>query len=126
MKWIYILRIRTDVIELLPATFRTVTTVADAPGTWLLHCHVIDHQMAGMDALYRIQAPLGISNATTTTVEPLTLSKELVSKTAMNAPAAPKPPKAAPLLSLNEGRRGIQVDFMSFGLFFGLISLLIV
>jgi manganese oxidase len=26
----------------------------DAPGTWLYHCHVEDHMMNGMIALYRV------------------------------------------------------------------------
>ena len=28
----------TDVVELLPATFRTVYMQPDSPGTWLVHC----------------------------------------------------------------------------------------
>ncbi|KXS22220.1 Cupredoxin, partial [Gonapodya prolifera JEL478] len=31
---------RRDVVELLPATFRTVDMTANNPGTWLIHCHV--------------------------------------------------------------------------------------
>jgi hephaestin len=26
----------------------------DAPGIWMLHCHVDDHMMAGMGVLYRV------------------------------------------------------------------------
>jgi hephaestin len=28
--------------------------VPDDPGTWLFHCHVEDHMMAGMAALYQV------------------------------------------------------------------------
>ena len=44
----------TDVVELLPASMKTVTMVADNPGTWLYHCHVNDHIKAGMTTLYRV------------------------------------------------------------------------
>jgi FtsP/CotA-like multicopper oxidase with cupredoxin domain len=43
---------RTDVANLLPATMQ----VADAPGTWLFHCHVNDHILAGMQARYQVTA----------------------------------------------------------------------
>jgi hypothetical protein len=44
----------TDVVELLPASMVTVNMNADNPGTWLLHCHVLDHMEAGMTATYTI------------------------------------------------------------------------
>jgi FtsP/CotA-like multicopper oxidase with cupredoxin domain len=28
--------------------------VPDNPGIWLFHCHVEDHMMAGMSALYEV------------------------------------------------------------------------
>ena len=43
-----------DVIELLPASAKVADMVADNPGTWLLHCHVADHMMAGMYATYTV------------------------------------------------------------------------
>jgi FtsP/CotA-like multicopper oxidase with cupredoxin domain len=43
-----------DVIELGPASMKVGDMVADNPGTWLLHCHVGDHMMAGMYATYTI------------------------------------------------------------------------
>lgn len=46
---------RTDVIELLPASMKTVDMIADAPGTWLYHCHVNDHISAGMVGRYRVE-----------------------------------------------------------------------
>ena len=46
---------RTDVLELLPASMKTADMVPDAPGTWLLHCHVNDHIEAGMSTRYRIR-----------------------------------------------------------------------
>jgi FtsP/CotA-like multicopper oxidase with cupredoxin domain len=46
----------TDVIEVGPASMKVGDMVADNPGTWLLHCHVGDHMMAGMYATYTIAA----------------------------------------------------------------------
>ena len=45
---------RTDVIELLPASMKVFDMTADADGTWLFHCHVNDHIDAGMLALYKV------------------------------------------------------------------------
>jgi len=39
---------RTDVVELLPTSMKTVNMVAKNQGTWLYHCHVTDHITAGM------------------------------------------------------------------------------
>jgi len=46
---------RTDVLELLPASMKTADMVPDAPGIWLLHCHVNDHIAAGMSARYKVR-----------------------------------------------------------------------
>jgi FtsP/CotA-like multicopper oxidase with cupredoxin domain len=45
---------RTDVIELLPASMRTVDMLPDNPGSWMFHCHVNDHIAAGMGTLYEV------------------------------------------------------------------------
>ncbi len=45
---------RTDVAELLPASMLVADMVPDDPGTWLYHCHVNDHIIAGMLALYTV------------------------------------------------------------------------
>ena len=45
---------RTDVIELLPASMKVFDMTPDADGTWLFHCHVNDHISAGMLALYKV------------------------------------------------------------------------
>jgi FtsP/CotA-like multicopper oxidase with cupredoxin domain len=45
---------RTDVAELLPATMMMGDMQPDDPGTWLYHCHVSDHILAGMMALYKV------------------------------------------------------------------------
>ncbi|XP_018617415.2 ceruloplasmin [Scleropages formosus] len=45
---------RHDVYELFPATFQTVKMKAQYPGTWLLHCHVTDHIVAGMETTYTV------------------------------------------------------------------------
>jgi len=45
---------RQDVAELLPASLLSANMVPDDPGTWLYHCHVNDHILAGMMALYNV------------------------------------------------------------------------
>jgi FtsP/CotA-like multicopper oxidase with cupredoxin domain len=45
---------RTDIIELLPASMKVADMVPDNPGLWLYHCHVNDHITAGMLALFRV------------------------------------------------------------------------
>ena len=45
---------RTDVAELLPASMMTADMVPDDPGTWLFHCHVNDHIVAGMQAKFTV------------------------------------------------------------------------
>ncbi|MFQ5927573.1 MAG: multicopper oxidase domain-containing protein [Terriglobia bacterium] len=37
-----------------PAMMATVDMVPDNPGTWMFHCHVSDHLLAGMQTLYRV------------------------------------------------------------------------
>ena len=46
---------RTDVLELLPASMKTADMVPDAFGIWLLHCHVNDHIAAGMSTRYKVR-----------------------------------------------------------------------
>lgn len=45
---------RTDVVPLSPAQMVTADMVPDNVGTWMYHCHVSEHMMAGMTALYRV------------------------------------------------------------------------
>jgi len=45
---------RTDVVELLPASMKTVDMVADNPGEWMFHCHVADHITAGMHTRWTV------------------------------------------------------------------------
>ena len=45
---------RTDVFSMLPAGMETADMVADAPGQWILHCQVDDHQQAGMMTRYEV------------------------------------------------------------------------
>jgi hephaestin len=45
---------RMDMLELLPGSMKTADMVPDDPGTWLLHCHVDDHIIAGMMALFTV------------------------------------------------------------------------
>ncbi len=45
---------RTDVASLLPMAMEVAEMVPDDPGTWLFHCHVGPHILAGMQALYHV------------------------------------------------------------------------
>lgn len=45
---------RTDMLELLPGSMKTVDMAPDNPGAWLYHCHVNDHITAGMQALFTV------------------------------------------------------------------------
>jgi FtsP/CotA-like multicopper oxidase with cupredoxin domain len=44
----------TDTLLLLPQEKAEVAFVADNPGDWMLHCHVIEHQESGMMGYLRI------------------------------------------------------------------------
>jgi len=46
---------RTDMVELLPMSMKTLDMYPDNVGTWLFHCHVNDHIQAGMLALYTVE-----------------------------------------------------------------------
>jgi len=39
---------RSDMVELLPMSMKTLDMQPDDVGTWLFHCHVNDHLSAGM------------------------------------------------------------------------------
>ena len=43
-----------DTVLIPPKQTVDVAFVADNPGNWMLHCHVMDHQMAGLMAVLRI------------------------------------------------------------------------
>ncbi|MGH9518375.1 MAG: multicopper oxidase domain-containing protein, partial [Terriglobales bacterium] len=45
---------RTDVVSVLAAQMVTADMVPDMPGTWLYHCHISDHMLAGMVARYQV------------------------------------------------------------------------
>jgi manganese oxidase len=49
------LGMRTDGVELLPMSMKTLDMVPDSPGVWLYHCHVNDHITAGMLARFEVQ-----------------------------------------------------------------------
>jgi len=46
---------RTDVTNLMTMQMVTADMVPDNPGTWLFHCHVGPHLLAGMASLYRVE-----------------------------------------------------------------------
>lgn len=48
------LGMRTDVVNLLPASMVVADMVPDDAGTWLFHCHVNDHITAGMLVRYEV------------------------------------------------------------------------
>jgi FtsP/CotA-like multicopper oxidase with cupredoxin domain len=43
-----------DTVLMAPKDVVDVAFVADNPGDWMLHCHVIDHQMTGLMTLLRV------------------------------------------------------------------------
>ncbi len=43
-----------DTVLLAPADVVECAFVADNPGNWMLHCHVIDHSMAGLMTVFRV------------------------------------------------------------------------
>ncbi len=43
-----------DTVLMAPKDAVEVAFIADNPGDWMLHCHVIDHQMAGMMTVLRV------------------------------------------------------------------------
>jgi FtsP/CotA-like multicopper oxidase with cupredoxin domain len=43
-----------DSVLLDPDSRAEVAFVADNPGDWMLHCHVLEHQASGMMALVRV------------------------------------------------------------------------
>ena len=45
---------RTDVVNLLPASMVVADMKPDDVGTWLFHCHVNDHIRAGMLTRYQV------------------------------------------------------------------------
>ncbi|WP_407343245.1 multicopper oxidase domain-containing protein [Pengzhenrongella phosphoraccumulans] len=45
---------RTDMAELLPGSMMVADMQPDDVGTWLFHCHVNDHIVAGMQGRYRV------------------------------------------------------------------------
>ena len=44
-----------DTVLLAPKDTVECAFVADNPGDWMLHCHVIDHQMAGLMTVFRVK-----------------------------------------------------------------------
>ena len=47
-------KMRTDVTSLTTMGMQVAEMVPDNPGTWLFHCHVRDHLVAGMQSFYRV------------------------------------------------------------------------
>jgi FtsP/CotA-like multicopper oxidase with cupredoxin domain len=45
---------RSDMLQLMPGMMMVSDMVPDDPGTWLFHCHVNDHIVAGMQTRYRV------------------------------------------------------------------------
>ncbi|KAL1918300.1 uncharacterized protein VTP21DRAFT_2960 [Calcarisporiella thermophila] len=46
---------RMDVVDVFPASFRTVDMIPDNLGEWMFHCHVSDHVMKGMSIFYQVK-----------------------------------------------------------------------
>ena len=43
-----------DTVLMAPKDIIECAFVADNPGDWMLHCHVTDHQMAGLMTVFRV------------------------------------------------------------------------
>ncbi len=43
-----------DTVLMEPREAMTVAFLADNPGKWMLHCHMLEHQMAGMSAYFEV------------------------------------------------------------------------
>lgn len=43
-----------DTVTILPQERAEIALVADNPGEWMFHCHVLEHQIAGMMAVIRV------------------------------------------------------------------------
>jgi len=48
-------QMRTDTVPLQPMSMAIADMVPDNVGLWLLHCHVNDHFVGGMQALFRVE-----------------------------------------------------------------------
>lgn len=46
---------RVDITEIFPASAKTLDMIADVPGTWMYHCHVNDHLLAGMGTVFTVK-----------------------------------------------------------------------
>jgi FtsP/CotA-like multicopper oxidase with cupredoxin domain len=43
-----------DTVLVAPRETVDIAFVADNPGDWMFHCHVLEHQQAGMMGLFRV------------------------------------------------------------------------
>jgi FtsP/CotA-like multicopper oxidase with cupredoxin domain len=43
-----------DTVLMRPRTRAEVAFVADNPGNWMIHCHILEHQHSGMMAVIRV------------------------------------------------------------------------
>lgn len=54
-RWVGSDGVLTDNVQLGPGTYTTFEFLEDAPGDWLVHCHVPDHMEGGMMTQYRVE-----------------------------------------------------------------------
>ena len=45
-----------DTVLIAPQQYVDVAFVADNPGDWMLHCHILEHQQSGMMGYIRVEA----------------------------------------------------------------------
>jgi FtsP/CotA-like multicopper oxidase with cupredoxin domain len=43
-------------VLLEPQKTAKIAFVADNPGKWMIHCHMLEHQAAGMTTWFRVEA----------------------------------------------------------------------
>ncbi|XP_053407301.1 hephaestin-like isoform X2 [Mercenaria mercenaria] len=91
---------RGDVLEVFPGTYETVDMYTDNPGTWLIHCHVMEHLVHGMEAKFAV-VPKGalkpLEDAERNKTLPIVLHKlPVVSQTSTAAYSSKKKAKKGP------------------------------
>ena len=47
-------RIWQDTVLMMPRDVVEIAFVADNPGDWMLHCHILEHQLGGMSGVFRV------------------------------------------------------------------------
>jgi len=68
---------RVDVIELIPASMKTLDMRPDNPGEWMVHCHTNHHISAGMIAMFDVM-PSDMSSSSATEIFPFKIQIAII------------------------------------------------